>query len=460
LKSFARTQSRRSVVSALAGLICHSKFGRSDAAAKTGGTLTQEKIARACEELDFEYLTELTVKLAAINSPLGRERPVAELLCNEMDICGLMAKLQPISRDRSNAVGTLPGSGGGRSLILNGHLETSGSQTPTPFPTPRIVDGTSITGRGVWNMKGVLAAYVCALRAIRAAQIELAGNVVIAGVAGAWDEVDIQTTFSVRGVQGYGIGTEYLLSHGTTADFAIVGEPTSFRIVSEHVGMTWLRVIIQESRSARVAITDLIEFQAEPGHSVSEVFGADDVIEVAGEIADTLRRWIPMYKHRYAARGITLFAEVSGIESEPPWSASLHRRCAVHFRFSTPPGLQANDAIGDIEELLTDVRTKHLKLEISTDVYYSVVGPSVSKDNYLVKQLARAHKDFLSGPPTFAIAPWYTDAAQLNKYGIHAINYGPPGRYTASSETVEISDLIKCCKVYLDLIIRTCSGEE
>lgn len=145
-------------------------------------------------------------------------------------------------KDRPNVVGVVKGSGGGRSLILNGHIDTVTIEpreawTCDPFGAD-IVDGR-MYGRGTSDMKGGLMAAIMAMRYLREAGVQLAGDVIIQ---------------SVVNEEHAGNGTLDLVRRGIRADAAIVLEPTENRIFVSHPGGLYWQVDVrgvQRSPGAR-----------------------------------------------------------------------------------------------------------------------------------------------------------------------------------------------------------------
>ena len=121
-------------------------------------------------------------------SPSGEERAVAELFAASMDDAGMAAELQQVPGDHHmpaswNAIGRLPGTGGGLSLMFNGHTDHNPvceGWTRDPFGGV-IEDGWLY---GFVHMKAADACYVAAVDAVRRAGIELKGDVVVAHVCG------------------------------------------------------------------------------------------------------------------------------------------------------------------------------------------------------------------------------------------------------------------------------------
>lgn len=117
--------------------------------------------------------------------------PELDLVIPTTDICtyeqwlesGYADKLN--YKDRPNVVGTLKGEGGGRSLILNGHVDsvTIGDLNKwdhDPFGAEQV--GTKIYARGSSDMKGGLLACAKALEVLQAIGVKLRGDVICESV--------------------------------------------------------------------------------------------------------------------------------------------------------------------------------------------------------------------------------------------------------------------------------------
>lgn len=135
-------------------------------------------------------------------------------------------------RDRPNVVGTFKGTGGGRSLILNGHIDTvtiepTDAWTRNPFSGD--IDGGLMYGRGTSDMKGGLMAAIMAMAYLREAGVELKGDVIIQ---------------SVVNEEHAGNGTLDLVRRGCRADGAIVLEPTNNRVAVSHPGGIYWQVTV------------------------------------------------------------------------------------------------------------------------------------------------------------------------------------------------------------------------
>ena len=145
----------------------------------------QDLVAKAVDHIDRGRMIDLVVELVNIPSPTGFEGDMARAVHEVLSSEGFRATLQPIGDERYNAIGILEGAGGGKALMFNGHLDTSfGPEQAHRGLGYRcegtVVDDEWIYGMGTFNMKSAMATYVTASRAIQAAGIKLAGDIVIA----------------------------------------------------------------------------------------------------------------------------------------------------------------------------------------------------------------------------------------------------------------------------------------
>src|SRR5215218_6087403 len=140
--------------------------------------------------IDERRLVELALRLVSTPSFTGSEQAAAELMRDELDDAGLQVQWQQVEDGRANVLGTWAGAGGGPSLMFNGHLDTSYSgrepwlQGIPGFQPEGFEQDGRIYGLGISNMKGAVAAYIEAVRALQDNNVSLKGDVLIAAVAG------------------------------------------------------------------------------------------------------------------------------------------------------------------------------------------------------------------------------------------------------------------------------------
>lgn len=152
---------------------------------------------------------------------LGRETEVSGLVAELLADVGLEIDRFAIADGRENCVGVLRGRGGGRSLILNGHVDVVPAQPAAEWTggdafSGRVADGR-IWGRGACDMKAGLMAAVFAVRALAEARVRPLGDVIVQAVVG-------------EEMMEHELGTSAVLARGYTADAAVVAEPSPPRV--------------------------------------------------------------------------------------------------------------------------------------------------------------------------------------------------------------------------------------
>src|SRR5918992_2286474 len=206
------------------------------------------RCCRISVEIDADRLVGLAVDLVSIPSPTGSEQAMGERMRDEFGGMGLQVQWQEVEDGRPNVLGILEGAGGGRSLMFNGHMDTSYSgQEPwlagiRGFRPEGFVQDGRVYGLGISNMKGALACYVEAVRALQDASVRLRGDVLIAAVAGEIEKTQWRPDFEGREYRGYAAGSRFLTTHGGVADMCILGEPTEQKVVLGHYGAIWMRI--------------------------------------------------------------------------------------------------------------------------------------------------------------------------------------------------------------------------
>ena len=174
---------------------------------------------------------ELLARLVSIDSvnpdlvPGAKgEGEIAAFVADWLRRQGLEVHLEDSGRnERPNVVAVARGTGGGRSLMLNAHMDTVGvTGMQDPF-RPEIREGR-LFGRGAMDTKAALAAFMVALA--EAKDLPLRGDALLTAV------VDEEYASA---------GTEAVVRKWK-ADAAIVGEPTGLQIVTAHKGFVWFEI--------------------------------------------------------------------------------------------------------------------------------------------------------------------------------------------------------------------------
>jgi acetylornithine deacetylase/succinyl-diaminopimelate desuccinylase-like protein len=140
--------------------------------------------------IDRDRLVDTATQLVNVHSFTGDEGRIADLMVTLYDDMRLQVQRQQVEDNRANALGTWAGAGGGPSLMFNGHMDTSYSgrepwlRDVPGFQAKAFERDGRLYGLGISNMKGALACYLEAVRALQDAGVRLRGDVLIAAVSG------------------------------------------------------------------------------------------------------------------------------------------------------------------------------------------------------------------------------------------------------------------------------------
>ncbi|MDQ3875001.1 MAG: M20/M25/M40 family metallo-hydrolase [Actinomycetota bacterium] len=399
--------------------------------------------------LDEDALVDLAVELVSIPSPTGEELAIAERMEEVLGDLGLDVSVQEVEEGRANVLGVLAGRGGGPSLMFNGHLDTSytGDEpwlNVIPGFQPRgFVREGRIYGLGISNMKGALACYVAAVRALRDAGVRLRGDVLVAAVAGEIEKTQ-WGEFRGRRYRGYAAGTRHLVAHGGVADMCILGEPTEGAVVLAHYGTLWLRL-------------------STAGPFVHTAFsggrlGENSIVRMRDVLAAVLE-WIPGWEERSSYRGKRGVVNVGAVNGGFPWRASrTPHRTDLFLDVRVPPTMPMSEARAAVGDLARDLRRRFPEHGVELEVYVTAPGAEIPGEHPLVAAIDEAHEHVFGEAPERDVVHWFSDASVLTRYGVATVNYGTSSGLPDAEmgENLDIANLVDTAKVYALAAARVC----
>ena len=376
---------------------------------------------------------------------------MAELVRETFLGMGLHVQWQQVEEGRANVLGTLPGSGGGPSLMFNGHLDTSYSgrehwlrHVPGFQPSAFVEDGR-LYGLGISNMKGALACYVEALRALADGRVRLRGDVLVAAVSG---EIEKAQRGDAQGAEyrGYAAGSRYLVSHGGVADMCVLGEPTESKVVLGHFGSLWLRI------STRGPFVHT---------AFSEGKRDENAIVRLRDVLDAVLEWIPTWEGdpENAYRGAKAIVNVGAVEGGFGWRVSrTPHRADLFLDVRVPPTKEMATARGQVLDLVRDLAERFPEHGIEGEVYVTAPGAEIAEEHPLVGARDEAHAEVFGAAPERDVTRWFSDASVLTRYGIATVNYGTSTGLldTVKGENLEIDGLVKTAEVYARVAMKVC----
>jgi acetylornithine deacetylase len=401
--------------------------------------------------INRERLVEWASRAIETPSFTGSEQAMAELMAQTLADMSLQVQWQQVEEGRANVLGTRPGAGGGPSLMFNGHMDTSHSgreawlaHVPGFQPTAFVEEGR-LYGLGISNMKGALACYVEALRALDDAGVRLRGDVLIAAVSG---EIEKAQWGDAQGAEfrGYAAGTRHLVTHGGVADMCILGEPTESKLVLGHFGSLWLRLSTQ-------------------GHFIHTAFsvGKRDLNSILRmrEVLDAVIEWIPTWEDDpvNAYRGVSAVVNVGGIEGGFGWRVSrTPHRTDLFLDVRVPPTKEMTIARGEVLSFVRTLQERFPDFGVEGEIYVTAPGAEIADDHPLVGALEDAHAEVFGAAPERDATRWFSDASALTRYGIPTVNYGTSTGLldTVKGENLEIAGLVKTAEVYARAATKLC----
>jgi len=401
--------------------------------------------------VDRDRLVDTASRLVNVPSFTGDEENAARLMVELFEGLNLQVQWQQVEEGRANALGTWAGAGGGKSLMFNGHLDTSYSgrepwlrNVPGFQPQAFERDGR-LYGLGISNMKGAVACYVEAVRALQDAGVRLRGDVLIAAVCG---EIEKTQQGKAQGAEyrGYAAGTRDLVTHGGVAEMCLLGEPTEGKVVLGHFGALWLRIRVHG---------DFIHT------AFSEGRRDRNSILRAGEVLDAVLEWIPTWEGDPANsyRGAKAIVNVGAIEGGFGWRASrTPHHTDVFLDVRVPPTKPMAAARGEVLDMVRGLADRFPDYAIEGEVYVTAPGAEIEEEHPLVAAIDEAHEGVFGEQPGRDVTRWFSDASALTRYGVPTVNYGTSTGLmdVALGENLEIDGLVRTAEVYTRVAMRVC----
>jgi acetylornithine deacetylase/succinyl-diaminopimelate desuccinylase-like protein len=380
--------------------------------------------------IDERAALELLFDVLRVDSVWGRERALAELLAERMDADGFadVALVEPLP-GRPSVVGRIPGTGGGRALILNGHIdiyELAADWTRDPF-APAVEDGR-IYGAGVADEKAGTAGLLAAARLFLDPARRPRGDVIFMGVSAHFEG---------------GLGTRAMLERGVHADGAICCEPSEMRLANAHRGAAYL-TITTRGRQA---------------HTSAKAMGLN-AIETMIPIMEGLGRLdIPHTPDAFGGPVLNIGTIHGGTKHN-----QVPDRCEISVDIRVPPSTTPEAAKEAVERMIATLRRE--RPEIDATVAFSpywLSGPRyptlTPPDQPIVAAVQRAR--LAAGLPADELVslPVWADMCVLDRAGIPTVNVGPGGPpYNWADEFVAVDEYLTAVRTYAAAIADFCNS--
>lgn len=388
------------------------------------------------------------------------EQPCQEFIRQTWAGLGCTTDSWEVFPGRPDVVGILKGTGGGRSLILNGHVDVVPAGDARDWPVDpwsgELRDGI-VWGRGACDMKGGVAAMTMALRAVHAAGYRLRGDVILESV------VDEETG---------GPGTQQCIDRGYRADAAIVTEPTDLRIERVEGGLEWLRVVVR----GRAGHSALRYRSVHAGGHGTAVNAIEKAAKILAAVLELERYWAIYKEHPLLPRGITTInpgvimgGTGGGQDGQPSVVTSVSTfpdYCSLELSLKYLPTETREAVIAEFEQYIQRVAATDPWLrEHPPEIEWGIRGvsfPPASTDEAhpFIQSLAAALEE-AGEPIRQAGFVAVSDLAWLSAAGIPCVLLGPGDAQYAHSanEQIRVDDLVRGTKVLALAMMSWCGYE-
>jgi len=407
----------------------------------------QTTLARVLAAISADDLIDFTRQVTRIPSVHGDELAVGKAFQARMAQLGMDVREMEVEPNRFNIVGTVRGTGGGRSLMLNGHLDTVGPMLGwTKDPYGAVLEDGRIYGHGISNMKASDTAMVYAAHAIKRAGVTLKGDLVVALVVGEC---------------AGGIGTKTLMQSDVKADAFLCTEPTDLGILTVHASSQYFRVNII-GRSGHFAMADL---------GVNAIMKMYELTNRLGPMHQALRAggWIrfsdkPQYHGlpRYQLGTIR-----GGMTREFHESPNLTPDfCTAVLNVRATPDRPVESAQQDIEHVLAAMQREDPQFQYEVTTVRALPGFEAPEGSFLVNAVTRAYSDVCGRAPKVGPIPPFvlmgSDSGQMQGAGMaHGALIGP-GKFSSSlaDEYVDVDKIVSAAGIFAATALRTCGYVE
>jgi acetylornithine deacetylase len=390
-------------------------------------------------------------------SEQGMEKAVQQIVADRLDKMGLDVTIYVPAGEKflkhpyfcatrndfsesPNVIGKWNGTGGGRSIVLNGHVDVVPAGDlkqweDNPY-SGKVADG-KLYGRGSTDMKGGNLAAMLAVQALRETGCELKGDVIF---------------HSVVEEESGGAGTLSAVLEGFTADAAIIPEPTNMKIFPSQQGSMWFRITVKGKAAhggTRYEGISAIEKSMLVFHALQKLEKVRN-----DRITDPLYENIP----------IPVPVNIGKINGGN-WPSSVPDTVVLEGRIGVAPNETMEEVKTELQAAMSSISDKWLREHPVEVEWFGAqwLPGKIDKEHELMQILTKNFKNSQGTDPVVEASPWGTDGGLLTTVGnTPSIVFGPGVTALAHypNEYIEISKIIEAAEIIALTIFDWCGGSE
>lgn len=376
-----------------------------------------------CNELLSQLISIDSVNPGLVPGAAG-ETKVAEFIERWLKGQGITSEWVEPVKGRPSIVATLKGSGGGASLMFNGHIDVVGTDgyEGDPFD-PKVKDGR-LYGRGSSDMKSGVAAMMTAFARLK--DVKLKGDVILTCVA---DE------------EHASIGTQAILDAGIRADAAIVCEPVGFEIVTAHKGFIWFDV----------EFTGRAAHGSRPDKGVDAIVKAGKFLNALSDYADQLASKTPHLRLGSPSVHASLISGGNELSTYPS-------ECKLSLERRTIPGETIEFVMSEIQAIIDKISRKDPEFKATLSIGIVRNPYECDPDANIISILSKTASVFTGSKVAIGKMGGWTDCALLADAGIEAVLFGPEGRGGHSkTESVSMQSVDDLSEILFQTALEFCN---
>ncbi|MBB6444571.1 peptidase [Bacillus benzoevorans] len=341
-----------------------------------------------------------------------------------------------------NVVGVLKGTGGGRSIILNGHIDVVPEGDLTKWehdPYSGVIKKGRLYGRGATDMKGGTVSLLMAIEAIQSLGIKLKGDVIFQ---------------SVIEEESGGAGTLAAVLRGYRADGAIIPEPTNMKLFPKQQGSMWFRITVK-GRAAHGGTRY---------EGISAIEKMIIVVEQLKKLEEKRNEGItdPLY----AAAPIPIPINIGKFYSGE-WPSSVPDIAVIEGRIGIAPNETIREAEKAMESFLMSLG--------GLDDWFINHPPEIEwfggrwlpgnldSGHELMEIISASFQQVMKKEPRIEASPWGTDGGILSNVGkIPVVVFGPgvTGSAHETNEYIVLEDMISTAQIIALSLLKWCGSDD